>query len=91
MVLRLPTTRSFERAFAGVPMELRAAVGVYDEAVARYMVYTSAGVAWFGSATTSPPSSACRPPRPFLRPTLSGLVACQSETIIAAPTAEQSS
>jgi carbon-monoxide dehydrogenase large subunit len=27
----------------GVPMELRAAVGVYDEAVARYMVYTSAG------------------------------------------------
>jgi hypothetical protein len=24
-------------------MELRAAVGVYDEAVARYMVYTSAG------------------------------------------------
>ena len=27
----------------GVPMELRAAAGVYDEAAARYMVYTSAG------------------------------------------------
>jgi carbon-monoxide dehydrogenase large subunit len=27
----------------GVPMELRAAVGVYDEAAARYTVYTSAG------------------------------------------------
>ena len=27
----------------GVPMELRAAVGVYDETSARYMVYTSAG------------------------------------------------
>jgi carbon-monoxide dehydrogenase large subunit len=27
----------------GVPMELRAVVGVYDEAAARYTVYTSAG------------------------------------------------
>jgi carbon-monoxide dehydrogenase large subunit len=27
----------------GVPMELRAALGVYDEAAARYTVYTSAG------------------------------------------------
>jgi hypothetical protein len=54
-----PTNENAERAFAqaahvvgletainrvtGVPMELRAAVGVYDETLARYTVYTSAG------------------------------------------------
>ena len=64
----------------GVPMELRAAVGVYDPAARRYTVHTSAGAAWCASATTSRPCSGYRPPP-------SGLCRAMSAAISASATA----
>jgi aerobic carbon-monoxide dehydrogenase large subunit len=58
-VVRLETTIN---RVTGVPMELRAALGVHDAAEAKYTLYTSAGVASFGSATMSPLCLACPPP-----------------------------